>query len=121
MGVIILNAVLKKLKLKDQNPILIINHPKEYEEIMTDIETPVHSDIKAKYEWIQAFVKNLEEANKIAKPVLEALEGDGYLWICYPKGSSQKYKSDCKRTTILEVCAPYNFEGVTQVSIDDDW
>lgn len=36
-------------------------------------------------------------------------------------GTSNKYKSNCKRATVAEVFGPFNFEPVTQVAIDDDW
>ena len=52
--------------------------------------------------------------------VVEALEGDGYLWLC-PKGTSKKYKSELNRYKVLEVFAPYDFEGVSLIAIDDDW
>jgi len=37
------------------------------------------------------------------------------------KGSSKKYNSDINRARAREVFAPYEFEAVTQVAIDDDW
>jgi hypothetical protein len=86
-----MNPILKKLKLTKQNPVLILNSPKEYEEILKDVKQDIHFIFDGKYEFIQVFVKKLEEANKIAKDVVESLDNDGYLWICYPKGSSKKY------------------------------
>jgi hypothetical protein len=81
----------------------------------------VDTGIKGKYDFIIAFAKDLQEMKKFVKDVTAAIEKDGYLWICYPKGSSKKYKSDINRTKLLEVFGPFNFEGVTQISIDDDW
>jgi len=78
--------------------------------------------IHGKYKFIQVFAKDLSEANKDAKGVIEALDGDGHLWLSsYPKGTSKKYKSDINRARAWEVFAPYEFEPVTQVAIDDDW
>lgn len=116
-----MNEVLKKLKLVAQTPILIMNAPDEYINIMKDIEGTIHTEIKGKYKYIQLFVKNIAEANEYIKDVIEALDGDGYLWMCYPKKTSKKYKSDLNRDTHLEVVAPYCFQGVSLVSIDDDW
>lgn len=116
-----MNEVLKKLKLTTQNPVLIVNAPEEYMNTMADIEQEIHTVIKGKYKFIQLFAKSIEDAKKYIGKCIEALEGDGYLWLCYPKGSSKKYKSDLNRDTTHEVTESYNFQGVTLVSIDNDW
>lgn len=116
-----MNPVLKKIKLTEQNPVLILNAPEEYKEVISDIKKEIHPEIKGKYEFIQLFVETLKELEEYARKLTEILDGDGYLWICYPKGTSKKYKSDIKRNKILEVFAPFDFEGVMQVSIDEDW
>lgn len=116
-----MNEVLKKLKLTKQSPILILNAPVEYKEIMKEIESEVHTEIKGKYQFIQLFAKNISEAKEYIGACIEALEDDGYLWLCYPKGSSKKYKSDLNRDTTCKVTEAYNFQGVTLVSIDNDW
>lgn len=61
------------------------------------------------------------ELDKELGRIVDAVKGDGLLWICYPKGSSKKYKSDLSRDRIREVVRQYHFEGVSLVSIDDDW
>jgi hypothetical protein len=116
-----MNAILKKLGLTNQNPILIINAPKEYKEIMADMEAEIHKEVMGKYKFIQIFSKDFAEAYKYASEAIEALEDDGHLWLCYPKGTSKKYKSDINRTKSWEIFAPYDFEPVSQVSIDDNW
>lgn len=116
-----MNEVLKKLKLTKQNPVLILNAPEEYKDIMKDIEAEVHTEINAKYEFIQLFAGNIQEARDYIEGVVSALEGDGYLWVCYPKGTSKKYKSDLGRDNLNLVTSPYGFEGVTLVAINEDW
>lgn len=116
-----MNAVLKKLGLKDQDPILIINAPDEYKEIMSTIEATIHSSPDVKYKFVQIFAKSMEEACKIVPFAIEALEEDGYIWLCYPKGTSKKYKSDINRDKSWEVFAPFEFEPVSLVAIDADW
>lgn len=116
-----MGEILKKLKLSNQNPVLIINAPEEYREVIGEIQGEIHDSIQGKYTFIQAFVRGMGELAGLAKGLVESLEGDGYLWICYPKGSSKKYKTDCKRDNIIEPFAVYDFEPVTLVSINDDW
>ena len=116
-----MELVLKKLQLKEQSPVLVLNAPTMFGDAIKGRAAEVYTGIKGKYDFIIAFAKDLQEMKKFVKDVTAAIEKDGYLWICYPKGSSKKYKSDINRTKLLEVFGPFNFEGVTQISIDDDW
>ncbi|ERI95083.1 hypothetical protein HMPREF1982_00481 [Clostridiales bacterium oral taxon 876 str. F0540] len=117
-----MNEVLKKLKLTDQSPVLILNAPEEYEETIKAIEGEVHREIKEKYDFIQLFARSIAEAKESMKACVEALNEDKYFWICYPKGTSKKYKkSDLTRDTMHEVTDEFNFQGVSLVSIDGDW
>jgi hypothetical protein len=74
-----------------------------------------------KYPFILSFGRSVKEAEPLIKITVESLEGDAYAWFCYPKGSSKKFKSDLNRNVLAELFAPYNFEPVTQVAIDEDW
>lgn len=117
-----MKEILKKLKLTTQNPILILNAPKEYSEAYMEIESEVHREISEKYKFIQLFVKTLEELKEYVPRVIDALEGDSYLWVCYPKGTSKKYKkTDLNRDALFDAVRQYNYFGVTLVSIDSDW
>lgn len=117
-----MNTVLKKLGFTDKtDSVLILNAPGEYNEIMKEINCEIHTEIKGKYKFIQIFAESMSEANKYAKGAVESLDGDGHLWLCYPKGTSKKYKSDINRTKSWEVFFLYEFEPVSQVAIDENW
>lgn len=116
-----MNSILKKLGLTTQNPVLILNSPDEYKDILCEITSEIHTKIQGKYKFIQLFEINLCNAKNISNDLIDALEFDGYLWLCYPKGTSKKYKSDINRTKAWEIFSPYEFEPVSQVSIDDNW
>lgn len=116
-----MNKILDKLKLSKQNPILIINAPEEYKKVIMDIKSEVHLKINGKYDFIQFFANTLADANTMVKAVTKAIKNDGLLWFCYPKGTSKKYHSDINRNKAWEIFGPYNYEAVSQISIDDDW
>jgi hypothetical protein len=116
-----MNEVLKKLGFRSQSPILVLNAPEEYNDILEGAEVEVHRDTKGKYKFIQVFVKSLTEATELAESAVKALDGDGHLWLCYPKGTSKKYKTDINRTKALDLFGAFGFEPVTQISINDDW
>lgn len=116
-----MNDILKKLKYKEQEPILVMNAPVEYEEYTREIEDKIEREIKGKYDFIQIFAKSIEEAETLLQGAIDAFNGDGCLWITYPKGTSKKYKSDLNRDTARELAGKYNYEPVTLVAIDNDW
>ncbi len=116
-----MNPVMKKLGLSRQNPIAIVNAPEEYAGIMADIDAEIHTSFEDQYQFIQLFVQDRAQAVQLAEIAVEALDGDGYLWLCYPKGTSKKYHSDLNRNKAWDIFAPYDFEAVTQISIDEDW
>ncbi len=116
-----MSAVMNKLGYKEQSPILIINDPQEFSAIKETIPTSVDDAIKGDYSFILAFADSIAVAQNFAKDIAHALEGDGHLWLAYPKGSSKKYKSDLNRSTAWDLFGAFGFEPVSQVAIDEDW
>lgn len=119
-----MNAVLKKLQLKDQSkPILILNASEEYCEIISGFDAKVDTEIKdEKYHFVQFFGKSMAELKDLAVKAVSVVEEDGLLWLCYPKKSSKKYKGpDCSRDVVIYIFQDEGYEPVRQISIDDDW
>ena len=115
-------AVLNKLKLNKHNTIAVINAPEEFLEVLDDFSGTVDREIKNDYSYIQVFIYSQKEIIDLGQQLTSAISGDGYLWICYPKGTSKKFKKcDCSRDTLREVLIPYGFEGVSMISLDDNW
>lgn len=116
-----MNPVYKKMKYKDQEKILVLNLPEDVRDIIEDFSNQIDKDINEKYNFIIMFAKELQDASKNVDEIVSALEGDGYLWFCYPKGTSKKYKSDINRNIAWDIFKPYGYRPVSQVSINDDW
>lgn len=119
-----MHPIIKKLNVKSQDrPVLIINHPLEYKEVVDAFEAEVHHEPNEEsYPFVQVFGTSNEQLQKDAKIGAEKVEDDGLLWLCYPKKSSKAYKgSDCSRESVAELLAEEGFEPVRQVAIDEDW
>ncbi len=120
-----MDATFKKLNFKEHSPILILNHPesfdinlasvKEETEIITELEQTENTG------FVMAFVTKKQEIDDLIPQIAPKLEGDALLWMCYPKGSSKKYKCDFNRDTGWQIMGQYELEPVRQVSIDADW
>lgn len=116
-----MNPILKKLFFKGQSPVLLLQPPSEFKKVSKDFGVPLHGSAKGKYGFALAFVKSLAEGEKLAKTIGKSLEEGAVLWVAYPKGISKKYKSDYNRDTGHALMAQYGLDGVSLVSLDDDW
>lgn len=120
-----MKELLKKLNYKEQKKIALINSGKDFlKAIRSELkDVLVHSEIDQRfpYEFIVVFVKNVAEVDHYAPLALHNLTADGILWFCYPKKSSNKFKSDLERDNGWKALNDSNFHGIRMVSIDDDW
>lgn len=120
-----MNPIFKKLNYKDQKNIFALNAPesftkdldsmKEFAKIITKVKP------KDEVEFAICFATKQTEVDNIANTIALQLKGDAIFWVCYPKGTSKKYKCDFNRDTGWNIMGKYNLEGVRMVAIDEDW
>lgn len=119
-----MSPVFKKLNLKDQSDIVVINAPESFESELQSLENvQVHrkvSDVKA-IDFALAFVTKQKEVDTLAKSVGKKAKGDVVVWFAYPKTSSKKYKCEFNRDSGWSELGKQGFEPVRQVAIDADW
>jgi hypothetical protein len=118
------HPILKKLNFKDQGqPVLILNAPKSYEEVIAAFSGEVHTEaVNESYPFVQVFGIMNEELQTLGRKASALVSDDGLLWLCYPKKSSKLYKgSDCSRETVTGMLSSEGYEPVRQIAIDDDW
>jgi hypothetical protein len=116
-----MHPVLKKLFFKGQNPVLLLNAPKEFKKTSEAFGVTVHTSPKIRYEFILAFAYSLADAKKIGAGASKTLADGGIFWMAYPKGTSKKYKVDINRDTGHALMEKEGFNGVSLVAIDADW
>lgn len=116
-----MNTILRKLLYKGQTPVLIVGMPESYARLAKEMRAEIHDHPKEKYAFVQIFAHTLSEAKEQIKKAIKGVDVDTYLWFCYPKGTSKSYYSDLNRQAAWPLFAEYEYEPVTQVSIDDDW
>jgi hypothetical protein len=120
-----MNAVFKKLQLKDQDKIYVLGAPREFrphlDELAETTTVKKSPNCKQRYGFALFFVKSCADIEKVAPKAAEKIEGDGLLWFAYPKKSSPNYTSDISRDDGWKPLGELGFEGVRQVAIDDDW
>lgn len=119
-----MSNIFQKLNLKDQTVIVVINAPTSFESELAELENVIVRRSLDEVEAVVfslAFVTRQEEVDALAAAVAGKAKGDALVWFAYPKGSSKKYRCDFNRDTGWDVLSTLGFEGVRQISIDEDW
>lgn len=119
-----MTAIFKKLNLKDQKEILVVNAPESFKPELAKLENAsVLSvlDEGPQVAFTLAFVTKLAEIERVAKALSKKAPGDAVVWFAYPKGTSKKYRCEFNRDTGWEALGRAGFEPVRQVAIDEDW
>ena len=119
-----MSPTFKKLNLKDQNRILILNAPQSFEPELAALGgVAVLRDLNhaGGMEFSLAFATKQKEVDTFAKAIAKKAAGDAVVWIAYPKGSSKRYKSEINRDSGWDVLGKFGFEPVRMVAIDEDW
>ena len=89
-------GVFKKLQLKDQTDILVLDAPTSFEkELKTLKGVRVHRDLKPPtVTFAIAFVVRQPDVDRYARALAARSHGDGVIWFSYPKGSSKRYQTE---------------------------
>jgi hypothetical protein len=121
-----MDAVFKKMQLKDHERLLILGSPDSFRPAYLSLapEHVVQDEVAAGeegFDFILTFVKSCAEISEQA-PVLDPLLlEDGLFWWAYPKKSSRKYDTDISRDNGWQPLGNLGYEPVRQVAIDADW
>ena len=114
----------KKLNLKDQQEILVLNSPESFNKELEQLEdVQINKDLEKvqSIEFVIVFVKSAEEIQQFTKPVSEKAPGDAVIWFAYPKTTSKKYNVRINRDQGWNALENAGFKAVRQVAIDQDW
>ena len=106
------SALEKKLLIKHNKSVLVINPPRGFEINTRFQQKPVDVVI--------TFVKSKEDIVKLSAKAIKSAKEDGALWFAYAKLSSG-IKTDINRDNGWGILKKKKFEPVTQVAIDETW
>ncbi len=118
------SAVFKKLNLKDQHEIVILDAPASFEPEVAALEGVAvrrSLDDMDRLQFSLAFVTRQEQIDQITAQIAQKVAGDAVVWFAYPKASSKRYTCDFNRDKGWDSLGAAGFEPVRQVAIDEDW
>jgi hypothetical protein len=112
----------KKLGIKENFKIRLINIPIHYQELFTDwpdrvgiIENP-----EVKKDFIHLFIKHEIELFEFLPPLKEEIEQNGMIWVSWQKKTS-KIRSDVNENVIRKVALETGLVDVKVCSVDEVW
>ena len=116
------NPLAKKLKLKPGQRAAFIGAPDGYLQSLSPLPAGVETadKLSGQFDWVQVFVKNKAEVDKLAPRAVKALKPGGLLWISFPKGTS-KIQTDLTRDQGWDALKPFEMKWVNLVSVNDTW
>ncbi len=120
-----MEALLKKLNLKENEKVILANVPKNLGELVEALKAK--ATVKTKYKssdeftFALLFVTRQHEVDSLAAAIAPLTKGDAAVWFAYPKGTSKNYKCDFNRDTGWKIVGELGFEPVRMVAIDEDW
>ena len=119
-----MSDVFRKLNLKHQREITILNSPSSFESeiaLLTDIKVSRSLGEKTGIGFILIFVTRKLEIEELSPLLRPKPEEDPIIWFAYPKGTSKNYTCDFNRDNGWESLKSIGLDTVRQISIDDDW
>jgi hypothetical protein len=113
-------SLANKMKRKAGGRAAIIHAPSGYEDTAFAGLEPAAHTLNGLYDWIQIFVQNKAELDKLAPKAARALKEDSILWICFPKGSS-KMQTDLTRDKGWDILNHLDLKWITLISVNETW
>lgn len=115
-------ALVKKLQIKPGQRMVILNPPPGYLEQLGPLPKGVELAEKPEgvFDFVQLFVHNVAELERLASSAIAAAKRDAILWISYPKRSA-RVQTDIARDVGWEVVNRAGLRPVSQVAIDETW
>lgn len=117
-------STFKKLNLKDQTSIVVVDAPRTFEpelKSLTGVTIARSVPEAGGVVFAIAFVNKQDRLNELATQLTRAADGDAILWFAYPKKSSKRLTCEFDRDSGWDVLGEAGFEPVRAVAIDEDW
>jgi hypothetical protein len=116
------SSLAKKMKLKTGQRAAIINAPDGYLKELSPLPAGVEvvEKLQGTFDWVQIFVKNKAELEKLVPRATLVLKPESLLWLSFPKGSS-KIQTDLTRDKGWDSLRQTDLKWVNLVSVNETW
>ncbi len=113
-------ALIKKLNIKEEQTVLLINCPEKLEADFDGLSLDINSATKKAYDSVIIFVHNEKELAELLPKNKSFSEREGKLWVAYPKKSGS-ISSDLNRDIIWGIVNGLKMNPNKLISMNSDW
>lgn len=114
--------ILKRLGYRPGDRALMLDAPQVPGSALAGAMSPQpDSAAEGLYPFVMAFVTDLAQFEQRKAGWAAATASQGRLWVCYPKKSSKRFKTDVSRDVLWPLMGELGFEPVSQYALDEDW
>jgi hypothetical protein len=112
----------KKLGIKNGFRIRIVNQPRGYFDLFTDLplEIKILEERKTRKNLIHYFTKQFKELQRDIVALKNEIETDGMIWISWPKKAS-KVPTDITEDLIRNLALSNGLVDIKVCAVDDTW
>jgi hypothetical protein len=116
------SSLASKLQVKAGMKMLVMNAPEGYLKQLAALPTGAEVTPKegGTFDFVQAFVYNKADIDRLAPKAIRAVKPGGMLWFSYPKKTGT-IKTDIHRDVGWDAVTNAGWEGVRLISVDDTW
>ena len=112
----------KKLGIKQDSKMVLVNPPKNYLELLAPIPDGVKllPRVTTDTDLVHIFSTNKEELRSRLRDFLNKLKRDGMIWVSWPKKAA-KVPTDITEDTIREIALPLGLVDIKVCAVDHTW
>ena len=120
-----MKKLLEKLNYKDQQRIALLNanstFRKRFAAALKNVTIDADIDPRFLYSFMMIFVKNVAEVDEIAPAVIHNFSGDGALWFCFPRKTSEKTETDLSKDFGWKSLIDSGFQVRRLITVNNNW
>jgi len=115
-------ALEKKLGIKENSSIRLINAPENYFDLFTEWpgNVKISDDPRIKKNLIHFFTKEFSEYYSLLPLLKKEIEQNGIIWVSWPKKTS-KISSDVSEDLIRNYALETGMVDIKVCAVDEDW
>ena len=116
------NALAQKMKLKPWQHAAVVQAPAGYVDSLRPLPENVEivDQLEGIFDWVQLFVKNQAELERLLPQAVAALKPESMVWISFPKGTS-KIQTDLTRDRGWDAVQQADLKWLSLVSVNETW
>ncbi len=114
----------KKLGIKPNYKVLLVNPPEHYIELLGELPDSVeiiNSSYNYPIDFIHVFCKTEEELHNFFPPLKNKLDRNGLIWVSWIKKASKNYESTFLDSEVRNLGLNIGLVDVKVCAVDEDW